>query len=106
MKLIGKSRTKAFCAKKGLFHGKTFVSINWDSLKMVLAGKPQMYNLWYGKQCSDVCATGKWMKIRSNGKEDCRCPNCNMLQEDAAHLMVCPSVERTTLFKKKVEELD
>ena len=73
---------------------------------MVLAGKPQMYNLWYGKQCSDVCATGKWMKIRTNGKEDCRCPNCNMLQEDAAHLMVCPSVERTTLFKKKVEELD
>ena len=29
-----------------------------------------------------------------------------MLNEDAAHLMVCPSVHRTTLFQQQVEELD
>ena len=32
-------------------------------------------------------------------------PNCNMLNEDAAHLMVCPSVHRTTLFSNRLRIL-
>jgi len=105
-KTLGSARAKEFYVKKGIFDKMTFDSIDWEATASVLKGKPQMYNVWYGKQCSDVCATGKWMKIRSKGKEDCRCPNCNRLEEDAAHLMVCPSVERTTLFAKQVDELE
>ena len=45
------------------------------------------------------------MKIRSQGKEDCRCPNCNRLQEDAAHLMVCPCPKRTKLLEESVDHL-
>ena len=105
-KTLGSARAKEFYVKKGIFDKLTFDLIDWEATASVLKGKPQMYNVWYGKQCSDVCATGKWMKIRSKGKEDCRCPNCNRLEEDAAHLMVCPSVERTTLFAKQVDELE
>ena len=72
---------------------------------MALSAKPKMYNLWYGKQCSGFCATGYWLKIRSKGKEDCRCPNCNQLQEDAAHLMVCPCSKRTKLLEESVDNL-
>ena len=105
-KTLGRDRAKEFYAKKGIFDEQTFESIDWEATTAVMDAKPKMYNIWYGKQCSGVCATGKWMKIRTKGREDCRCPNCNRLQEDAAHLMVCPSVERTTLFDKQVDELD
>ena len=105
-KKLGRARAKKFYAKRGIFDSTTFESINFDALELVLNNKPDMYNLWYGKQCSGFCGTGKWLSIWSQGKEDSRCPNCNRLNEDAAHLMVCPSVHRTTLFQRQVEDID
>ena len=92
--------------RRACFDNRRFDSIDFEVIQLVLKPKPQMYNLWYGKQCSGFCGTGYWLSKRSKGKEDSRCPNCNRLQEDAAHLMVCPSVERTELFRKGVDELD
>ena len=88
-----------------IFNEATLESIDFEPVKMVLAAKPKMYNLWHGKQCSGFCGTGKWLKIRSQGKEDYRCPNYHHLQEDAAHLMVCPCANRTKLLHEGIDDL-
>ena len=54
----GRERAKAFYAKEGVFDNRTFDSIDFDAIQSVLKSKPQMYNLWYGKQCSGFCGTG------------------------------------------------
>ena len=64
---------------------------------MTLAVKPKMYNLWYNKQCSGWSGVGSKLKYLEKGT-DLRCPNCHKLNENAAHLMVCRSPERTKLF--------
>lgn len=102
---IGRFNSKKFYREKGIFDEATFESIDFEAVQIALSAKPKMYNLWYGKQCSGFCATGYWLKIRSEGKEDCRCPNCNQLQEDAAHLMVCPCLKRTKLPEESVDNL-
>ena len=42
---------------KGLMPQEAFDSVDWDAVKLVLACKPKMYNLWYSKQCSGWCGT-------------------------------------------------
>ena len=102
---IGRFDSKNYYKEEEIFDEETFESIDFKAVQMALSSKPKMYNLWYGKQCSGFYATGYWMKIRSQGKEDCRCPNCNQLQEDAAHLMVCPCPKRTKLLEESVDHL-
>ena len=84
---------------------KTYDSIDWETIQRALDSKPQMYGLWYGKQCSGFCATGTEM-VKRGQTDDSRCPNCHRLGEDAAHLMRCPSQERRMLLKKSVEGID
>ena len=69
----------------------------------MLTGKPKKYHTtqWYSKQCSEWCGTGKnlknWKRI-----DDARCPNCNNLEEDAGHLMVCRCPDSSRLFEEHV----
>ena len=91
--------------EREIFDEATFESIHFEPVKMVLAAKPKMYNLWHGKQCSGFCGTGKWLKISSQGKDNCRCPNYHRLQKDAAHLMVCLCANRTKLLHESIDDL-
>ena len=67
---IGAANALTHYKEQEIFDEATFKSIDFEPVKMVLAAKPKMYNLWYGKQCLGFCGTGKWLKIRSQGKED------------------------------------
>ena len=83
---------------------KLFEVVDWETIELTLKGKPKMYNLWYGKQCSGWCGTNK--KLKQWGQtDDSRCPNCRGFNEDAAHLMVCPCKNRTRFFQENVEKL-
>ena len=56
---IGRRATKVFFQSKGIMPPAVFNSISWTDIKANLQSKPCMYQLWYGKQCSGYCGTGK-----------------------------------------------
>ena len=49
---IGTANALAHYKEQQIFDKVTFESIDFEPIKMVLAAKLKMYNLWYGKQCS------------------------------------------------------
>ena len=109
-RVIGKQEARKFYAEmhakgKGLMPAEAFDEVNWEAIRLMLTGKPKMYNQWYSKQCSGWCGTGKNLK---NWKrtDDARCPNCNNLEEDAGHLMVCQCPDRSRLFEEHVVIID
>ena len=62
-----------------------FEDVAWEDLRNFHKGKPMMYSLWYGKQCSGYCGTGEWLR-RWDTSADSSCPNCAQAVEDADHL--------------------
>ena len=86
---------------KGLMPAQAFDEVDWEAIRLMLAGKPKMYNQWYSKQCSGWCGTGKNLK-NWRRTDDARCPNCNILVEDAGHLMMCRCPDRSRLFEEHV----
>ena len=49
---IGRQQARSFYQRTNLLSEKVFDIVDWDAIELVLKGKPKMYNLWYGKQCS------------------------------------------------------
>ena len=90
-----------FYKRMNLLPEKVFDVVDWDAIELSLKSKPNMYNLWYGKQCSGWCGTNKKLKppcVKQWGQtNDSRCPNCRRFNEDAAHLMVCPCKNTTSI---------
>ena len=57
--LIGKSRAKPLMTKTGVLSAEAFDLVRWDDFRRALDNKPRMYQLWYAKQGSGYCGTGK-----------------------------------------------
>ena len=105
-KRIGWERAKAFYTREGIFDNRTFESINCEALQVPLVQATNVQYLVQEVVHRGYCGTSKWLKRWSRGKEDPCCPNCTSIQEeDTAHLMVCRSAERTTLFRKSVDNI-
>ena len=104
---IGMHRAREFYEKEGLLDKKVFDQIAWDDLDDFLSKKPPMYKLWYGKQGSGYCGTGKWLHRWDNLAEK-RCPNCwnRCPTEDANHLNRCTDPGRTNLWRQHLGELE
>ena len=107
--IIGHRQAKDYNAKqnkegKGQVPNEVFDQVDWPTINLTLAAKPKMYNLWYGKQCSSWCSVGAKLKYWEKGA-DLTCPNCGMVNEDAAHLTVCKSAGRTQLFDTHVDKI-
>ena len=64
-----------------------------------------MYKLWYGKQCTGFCGTNSKL-VQWKMSTDSRCLDCNGLNEDAAHLMVCLSGHRQKLLEEQICKLE
>ena len=103
--LIGKSRAKPLMTETGVMSADAFDLVQWDDLRRALDGKPRMYQLWYAKQGSGYCGTGKNMQ-QWQMTTNSRCPNCNKPKEDAAHLNVCNSIDRKRLLQRSIGELE
>ena len=108
--VIGKQEARKFYAEmhalgKGLMPAEAFYEVDWDAIRLTLSGKPKMYNQWYSKQYSGWCGTGKNMKTWKQ-TDDARCPNCNTLEEDAGHLMVCRCSNQSRLFEEHVAAIN
>ena len=78
---IGRQEAKAFYAAlfevdKGLMPPEAFETVDWDTLKLSLSSKPKMYNIWYSKQCSGWCGTGKKL-LDWKQTDNSSCPNNN-----------------------------
>ena len=82
--VMGHQQARKFYAtpnKKGkiIMETRVFDTVDWEAINLSLSDKPQMYKLWYGKQCSGWCRTGNNLKHwqKEEDKEvDTRCPNC------------------------------
>ena len=104
---IGQHNAKAYFEKKGILSADAFEQVAWDDLNRFLNRKPSMYQLWYGKQGSGYCGTGKWLQ-RWDPDADARCPNCGdeCEVEDAHHLTRCGDPGRTRLWFQHIQELE
>ena len=69
-----------------------------------LALKPEIYQLWFGKQGSDHCGMGKMLK-RWDESANSRCPNWGMLNKDAGHLNRCTNNDRWLMLIKSIKEI-
>ena len=89
----GKDQTKEFYVHQEIMNPTTFDSVNWEDLQDILAIKPKIYQLWFGKQCSGYCGTWemlrRWDKTASSS-----CLNCGVWKENADHLNRCPNKDR------------
>ena len=108
--VIGRQEARKFYAAKfdegkGLMPPEAFDSVEWDALKMTLACKPKMYNVWYSKQCSGWCGVNSKL-VDWGYSTDSRCPNCNCLGEDAGHLMICKHEGRSAMFEEHVKKIE
>ena len=83
---------------------KKFDSVDWNALRSALAGKSEMFRVWYAKQTIGVCATRRNM-ARITGSNDDRCPNCRCSPERHDHLLCCSDPGRTALYDDDVETL-
>jgi hypothetical protein len=74
--------------------------------KLAMKTKPDMYKIWRSKQNSGFGGTrvqvGRYSGIPG---QDERCPNCGRW-ETAAHLLICPSEDRTQLLIDNADELE
>ena len=100
----GRQTARAFYREKGLLPPEVFDTVEWDGIELALSDKPRMYKLWYGKQCTGFCGTNSKL-VQWKMSTDLRCPDCNRLSEDAAHLMVYPSSHRRKLLEEQICKL-
>ena len=66
-RVIGKQEARKFYAEMhakgtGLMPVEAFDEVDWEAIRLMLTGKPKIYNQWYSKQCSGWCGTGKNLK--------------------------------------------
>ena len=104
---IGRAQAKQLYAERerNAMSSEEFEDVAWEDLRNFHKGKPMMYSLWYGKQCSGYCGTGKWLRRYDTGA-DSSCPNCAQEVEDADHLNKCPDFGRSQLWTRQVRELE
>jgi len=92
--------------KKNPWINEQFDEVDWEHLDLALKSKPNMYKIWRSKQNSGFCGTrvqvGRYLGIPGQDK---RCPNCGRW-ESAAHLLLCPSEDRTQLLIDNADELE
>jgi hypothetical protein len=92
--------------KKNPWPNEQFDEVDWEHLELALKAKPDMYKIWRSKQNSGFCGTrvqaGRYLGIPG---QDERCPNCGR-REMAAHLLLCPSEDRTQLLIDNADELE
>jgi len=92
--------------KKSPWPNEQFDEVDWEHLDLAMKRKPNMYKIWRSKQNSSFCGTrvqvGRYSGIPG---QDERCPNCGR-RETAAHLLLCPSEDRTQLLIDNADELE
>ena len=79
---------------------KVFDYMSWKDISQVLATKPRMYQLWYGKQCSGYCGTSQ-MIFRWEKTVKASYPNVGRF-ERVVHLNLNPSTERRLLPQRSI----
>jgi hypothetical protein len=84
--------------KKNPWPNEQFDEVDWEHQELAMKVKPDMYKIWRSKQNLGFCGTrvqvGRYLGIPG---QDERCPNCGR-RETAAHLLLCPSEDRTQLL--------
>ena len=100
---IGKERAKKFYDGEGLMSPAIFDTVAWEPLRELLERRPQMFRLWYAKQCSGYCGTGQMLTRYDKDASDA-CPNCGAY-ETADHLNRCTNTVRRGLLKDSIETL-
>jgi|SaaInl74LU_5_DNA_1037368.scaffolds.fasta_scaffold15862_2 hypothetical protein len=80
-----------------------FDTVAWEPLRALLEGRPQMFRVWYAKQCSGFCGTGQ-MITRWDKDASALCPNCGCY-ETADHLNRCANKIRTGPLGDSIENL-
>ncbi len=96
-------RAKKFHDDEGLMSPAIFETVAWEPLRELLERRPQMFRLWYAKQCSGYCGTGQ-MITRYDKEASALCPNCGAY-ETADHLNRCTIAARRGLLGDSIETI-
>ena len=58
-KWIYQEKARQYWPFKGLFTNQQFDIIDWELIRKVIDNKPHLFQLWFAKNHSEWCATGK-----------------------------------------------
>ena len=102
----GMEEARRFLVEEQGWTHEQFDEVDWKVLHRVMRNKPKGFSTWLAKQHSGFCGTAVQVGHYSGEEDpDTRCPNCGC-REDAGHLCVCPSAERTRLLEENTAELE
>jgi len=92
--------------KKNPWPNQQFDKVDWEHPDLAMKSKPDMYKIWRSKQNLGFCGTrvqvGRYSGIP---RQDERCPNCGRWETEA-HLLLCPSEDRTQLLIDNADKLE
>ena len=92
--------------KRNQWSEEGFNEVDWEHLELAQKNKADNYKTWRSKQVSGFCGTRVQVgRYAGEAQPDESCPNCGQ-REIAAHLMLCPDVDRSRLLKEQTNSLE
>jgi hypothetical protein len=74
---------------RNILPSAAFLDVDWDAINSATSHFPPLYKLWMSKHVSGFLGMGKMMKHWKFWNHQ-KCPCCQHIKEDKAHLLTCP----------------
>lgn len=91
--------------KKGVLSSDCFDMVDWDVIGDAQARFPEGFLLWILKHVTSFCGAGEMMKIWE-AWDNSQCPDCNMKNEEARHVLACKNINMISEFSMDMEVLE
>jgi hypothetical protein len=91
--------------ERSLLSPASFWCIDWVALDQATANFPPLYRMWMSKHVSGFFGCGKMMKHWGFWSHS-RCPCCEHIKEDKAHLLTCPASSCIATWLQSVQGLE
>jgi hypothetical protein len=75
--------------ERNILPAAAFTDVDWDAIDYATSHFPPLYKLWMSKHVSGFFGVGKMMKHWQFWNHQ-KCPCCQHIKEDKAHLLTCP----------------
>jgi hypothetical protein len=91
--------------ERNILPATAFLDVNWEAIDSVTSHFPPLYKLWMSKHVSGFFGMGKMMKHWQFWNHQ-KCPCCQHIKEDKAHLLNCPNQFCIDQWNTSVQGLD
>jgi len=101
---LSQQAAKQYWAHEQQLNNHSFSLIQWETLKMVLAGFPSTFQMWLSKFASGHSAVATTMRCWKRWDSDL-CPLCHGAPETTQHILCCPSDHCSQTWSQQLQHL-